>query len=133
MVKLLTETYGGAVNDEEVRQKFESNFENSNRTYVHVSLDYEVTVSIPNNVPGLLINRESFLQDALKKTVSDEQLNQVIKNGNYDTIAIDTIDEVADECISKTRLITSGASFLTGLPSSLPALPVTVPVLLGKC
>ena len=78
------------------------------------------------NVPGLLIERESFLRGTLGKTLSAEQLRRVIEAGDYSTVSLDGIDAVADRLIGRTRLITSGASFLTGLPSSLPLLPATI-------
>ena len=78
--------------------------------------------------PGLIIGREAFLRSALKEPLSDEQLERIIQHGDYSTVSIDTIDAVADKRIGRTRLITSSASFLTGLPSSLPALPATIVV-----
>ena len=80
------------------------------------------------NVPGLLIERESFLRGALGKTLSAEQLRRVIEAGDYSDVSLDDIDAVADRVIGRTRLITTGASFLTGLPSSLLALPATTAV-----
>lgn len=50
LMELLTKTYKGIVDSEDVCQKFISNFEETKRTYVHVSLGFEVTVPIPYSV-----------------------------------------------------------------------------------
>lgn len=46
--KLLTE-YKGIIDKVEFEQGFENKFENTNRGYVHVSFEYEVTAYIPEN------------------------------------------------------------------------------------
>lgn len=87
---------------------------------------WSIVSELVTNVPGLLIERESFLRSALGKILSVEQLRLVVEAGDYSTVSVDDIDAVADRLILRTRLITSSASFLTGVPSSLPALPVTI-------
>lgn len=87
---------------------------------------WSIVADLVNKFPGLLIERESFLRGALGKTLSVDQLRCVIEDGDYSTVAVSDIDDVADRRISRTRLITSSASFLTGLPSSLPVLPATI-------
>ena len=89
---------------------------------------WSIVSELVSNVPGLLIERESFLRGALGKTLSAEQLRRVIEAGDYSDVSLDDIDAVADRVIGRTRLITTGASFLTGLPSSLLALPATTAV-----
>lgn len=76
--------------------------------------------------PGLLIDRDAFLREALGKKLTAEQLKKLVEEGGYSSVSLDVLDSAANSYISKTRLITSSASFLAGLPSSLPALPVTI-------
>lgn len=87
---------------------------------------WSIVSELVTNVPGLLIERESFLRSALGKSLSADQLRAVVEAGDYSTVSIDDIDSVADRLIGKTRLITSGASFVTGLPSNLAVLPATI-------
>lgn len=87
---------------------------------------WSIVSELVTQAPGLLIERESFLRSALGKSLSADQLRAVVEAGDYSTVSIDDIDSVANRLIGKTRLITSGASFLTGLPSSPLAIPVTV-------
>ena len=92
-----------------------------------IKFDVWLIVSeLVTNVPGLLIEREPFLRSALGKSLSADQLRAVVEAGDYGAVSIDVIDSVADRLIGKTRLITSGASFVTGLPSNLAVLPATI-------
>jgi len=99
----------------------------SNEITSMIKFDVWAIVSdLIERVPGLLIDREAFLRSTFSKTLTTEELENLIYNGAYKDIDIAVINDAADKCISKTRLITTGASFLTGLPSSLPALPATI-------
>jgi len=89
---------------------------------------WAIVSELVTKVPGLLVERRSFLRGALSKTLSPEQLERVVEYGDYSTVSVVDIDSVANRLIGRTRLITSGVSFLTGLPSSLPAFPVTITV-----
>lgn len=92
-----------------------------------ITIDVWAIVSeLIKRAPGLLIDRNSFLKNVFSDKLSKEQLESLIIEGNYQDLPIEILDSVADTCISKTRLQTSSASFLAGLPSSLPALPATV-------
>lgn len=92
-----------------------------------ITIDVWTIVSeLIRRVPGLLIDRDSFLNTAFSNKLNRKQLESLILEGNYRDIPIEILDSVADTYISKTRLSTTSASFLTGLPSSLPALPATV-------
>lgn len=50
LLRLLETEYTGAVNEAELRRKMVASFEESNRTYAHVSLGFEVAVRIPHAV-----------------------------------------------------------------------------------
>lgn len=89
---------------------------------------WAIVSELVSKTPGLLIERNAFLRNALGGTLTPEQLDDVMQRGDYDSISVDEIDAVANKLISKTRLKTSGASFLTGLPSSLPAIPATIAI-----
>lgn len=92
-----------------------------------ITIDVWTIVSeLIRRVPGLLIDRDSFLNTAFSNKLNRKQLESLILEGNYRDIPIEILDSVADTYISKTRLSTTSASFLAGLPSSLPALPATV-------
>ena len=92
-----------------------------------ITIDVWAIVSeLIERVPGLLINREAFLRDVFRDKLSPDQLNRVVELGDYGDVSLDMLDSAANSCINKTRLTTSGASFVAGLPSSLPTLPATV-------
>ena len=92
-----------------------------------ITIDVWAIVSeLIERVPGLLINRETFLRDVFRDKLSPDQLNRVVELGDYGDVSLDMLDSAANSCINKTRLTTSGASFVAGLPSSLPTLPATV-------
>jgi len=74
LTEMLTETYDGAISNIEYRQRFGSNFEDSDRVYVYVSLGFEVTVSIPHSViesKESVGSVESKSSDALAALVKD--------------------------------------------------------------
>lgn len=92
-----------------------------------ITIDVWAIVSeLIERVPGLLINREAFLRDVFRDKLSPDQLNRVVELGDYGDVSLDMLDSAANSCINKTRLTTSGASFVAGLPSSLPTLLATV-------
>ena len=80
-------------------------------------------------IPGVKVNRNKFLYDALSKYEHDSKKVSNAINTNPIDAKIDrkTLDKVAKYTINKTTTISSGASFAAGLPggfamiASIPA------------
>lgn len=83
LVKLLKERYAGSIADEEVDSEFKRYFLDSKRTYVDVSLGYEVTASIPHDVlvekerASAIQPKESDKLAALVKDIVEKMLHCV--------------------------------------------------------
>lgn len=87
---------------------------------------WSIVSELIQKTPGLLIDRDKFLRATFADKLNDTQLTELVDEGNYINIPSEILDSAANLYISKTRLMTSGASFTAGLPSNLLALPATV-------
>lgn len=79
-------------------------------------------------VPGVKVNRNKFLYDALSKYEHDSKKISNAINTNPVEAGIDkkTLDKVAKYTINKTTAISSGASFAAGLPGGF-AMMASIP------
>ena len=79
-------------------------------------------------VPGVKVNRNKFLYDALSKYEHDPKKISNAINTNPIEAGIDkkTLDKVAKYTINKTTAISSGASFAAGLPGGF-AMMASIP------
>lgn len=79
-------------------------------------------------VPGVKVNRNKFLYDALSKYEHDpKKISNAISTNPIDAgIDKKTLDKVAKSIINKRTLISSGSSFVAGLPGGF-AMMASVP------
>lgn len=79
---LLTNKYSGLINIDTFNLNFLNNFENSNRSYVHVSFGYETTVYLPLNILNKFEKNNSTLtlkdNDKLAQFIL-KVINQIMK------------------------------------------------------
>jgi len=69
-------------------------------------------------IPGVKVNRDSFLTDILSKYVDNETIEKVLgqKKSTVGVIPDDILDILADECIAYHTKIATGTSTLMGMP-----------------
>ena len=79
-------------------------------------------------VPGVKVNRNKFLYDALSRYEHDsKKISNAISTNPIDAgIDKKTLDKVAKYTINKTTAISSGASFAAGLPGGF-AMMASIP------
>ena len=91
------------------------------------NIDVEKIVKTVVKVPGMKVDRENFLRKELRKYCSEEQINNAVytspQKANVDKYAI---NKIADSCISNETWLTSGSSFLAGIPGGW-AIAGTIP------
>ena len=96
-----------------------NNFEENNK--------FEVALTTALKIPGVKVNRTSFLIKELSNYVSQEKINQAIKSNTIEAgIGLVLLNKIAKNIINKRTAQTSGASFLAGLPGGL-AMAATIP------
>ena len=80
----------------------------------------EIGIKIVKNalkLPKVKVNREEFLRKTLKGKVSQEQIENAVKNGTSEAgIPLEIIKELAQKCILAIRLKSTAISAGTGLP-----------------
>lgn len=88
---------------------------------------FELALTTALKIPGVKVDRTSFLIKELNNHVSEEKINQVVKSNTIETgIDLNLLDKIAKNLISKRTNQTAGASFLAGLPGGL-AMAATIP------
>lgn len=89
---------------------------------------FELALTTALRVPGVKVDRTSFLIKELSNHVSEEKINQAIKSNTIEAgIDLFVLDKVAKNIVSKRTNQTAGASFFAGLPGGL-AMAATIPV-----
>ena len=88
---------------------------------------FELALTTALKIPGLKVDRTSFLIKELSNHVSEEKINQVVLSNTIEAgIDLNLLDKIAKNLISKRTNQTAGASFLAGLPGGL-AMAATIP------
>lgn len=88
---------------------------------------FELALTTALKVPGVKVDRSSFLKKELSNYVSEEKINQAIISNTIEAgIDLFVLDKVAKNIVSKRTTQTAGASFLAGLPGGL-AMAATLP------
>ena len=78
-------------------------------------------------MPGIKVNRTSFLEDAFEKKYSNETLTKIIKVGPVEAgIPRHQLKKIAQKYINKRTLGSSTASFLAGIPGGF-TMAATIP------
>lgn len=73
-------------------------------------------------IPGVRVDRDSFLRDQFKIYCSEEQMSSILENGPIGILPVTILDEVANSCISYHTKIATGTSFLAGVPGGFAML-----------
>ena len=90
------------------------------------SFDLANVIETAIRVPGVKVNRETFLRERFKNK-SPEELNQIIELGPVDAkCSRKELRKMADRIVSERTLFSTGASFVAGLPGGL-ALAASIP------
>lgn len=72
------------------------------------------------NIPGMRVNREEFLRKELRRYCFENQIdNAVFTTPQKAKISSDVINKIANSCISNETWLTSGASFVAGIPGGV--------------
>lgn len=91
---------------------------------VNVSLENVVATAI--QVPGVKVNRELFLREQFQKE-SKELIESIVENDPVNAqISRDTLRKMAKKIINERTIVSTGASFVAGLPGGL-AMAATIP------
>lgn len=90
----------------------------------NVSLENVVATAI--QVPGVKVNRELFLREQFQKE-SKELIEAIVENGPVNAqVSQDTLRKMAKRIINERTIVSTGASFVAGLPGGL-AMAATIP------
>ena len=90
----------------------------------NVSLENVVATAI--QVPGVKVNRELFLREQFQKE-SKELIEAIVENGPVNAqVSQDTLRKMAKRIINERTILSTGASFVAGLPGGL-AMAATIP------
>ena len=90
----------------------------------NVSLENVVTTAI--QVPGVKVNRELFLREQFQKE-SKELIESIVENGPVNAqVSQDILRKMAKKIINERTIVSTGASFVAGLPGGL-AMAATIP------
>lgn len=88
---------------------------------------FELALTTALKIPGVKVDRTSFLIKELSNHISEEKINQAIKSNTIEVgIDLFVLDKIAKNIVSKRTTQTAGASFFAGLPGGL-AMAATIP------
>lgn len=88
---------------------------------------FELFLNGVSSFKRVAIDREDFLKLTFSECYTEEDLNSIIKLGPPQAgVPKEELDRIADKIITKTRLSTTGVSFLTGMPGGL-AMAASIP------
>ena len=76
-------------------------------------------------IPGVQVDRETFLRSELRQYCSKDELEKAISNP-VDVLSEDRIDSLANSCINNHLLKVTSLSVVTGIPGGL-AMAATIP------
>ena len=90
-------------------------------------IDIEDIIVMGLKIPGIRINRSSFLQKELQNKFPKEVINDAISTTPlHANIPLEMIDKIADEVIKYERVCVSGISTALGMPGGV-AVAATIP------
>lgn len=89
-----------------------------------ITLDSVISTAI--QIPGVRVNRETFLRNLFQKE-SEEMIEQIIEHGPVNSqVSQDILRKMATRIINERTIVSTGASFVAGLPGGL-AMAATIP------
>ena len=89
-----------------------------------ITLDSVISTAI--QIPGVKVNRETFLRNLFQKE-SEEMIEQIIEHGPVNSqVSQDILRKMATRIINERTIVSTGASFVAGLPGGL-AMAATIP------
>ena len=77
-------------------------------------------------IPGVKVDRDSFLKDQFNVYCSKEQMSSILEQGPIGILPVSILDKVAKECISYHTKIATGTSVVAGIPGGF-AMIGTIP------
>ena len=83
-------------------------------------------VSLALEMPGVRINRDSFLRSQLKIYCTDAQISKVLERGTIGNVSIEVLDKIASDCIKSHTIKATSLSAVLGMPGGF-AIVGTVP------
>lgn len=91
-----------------------------------LSVSLENVVATAIQVPGVKVNRELFLRERFQKEPK-EVIEAIVKVGPVNAqVSQDTLHKMAKRIINERTIVSTGASFVAGLPGGL-AMAATIP------
>ena len=96
----------------------------ANQEHSVITLDSVISTAI--QIPGVKVNREAFLREYFQKE-SQEVIDSIVEVGPVNAqINQDTLRKLAKRIINERTIVSTGASFVAGLPGGL-AMAATIP------
>lgn len=96
-------------------------------SYNEESNKFEVVLTTALKMPGVKVDRTSFLIKELSQYVPEEKINRAVKSNTADAgIDVALLNKIAKNLVNKRTNQTAGTSFLAGLPGGI-AMAATVP------
>ena len=90
----------------------------------NVTLESVIATAV--QIPGVRVNREAFLREQFKKE-NKSVIEQIVEDGPVNAhIDRDTLRRIAKRIIAERTIVSTGASFVAGLPGGL-AMAATIP------
>lgn len=83
-------------------------------------------VTLALQMPGVKINRDTFLRGQLKIYCTDVQLSTVLDRGTIGVVSTEVLDKIANDCISYHTRIATASSAALGMPGGI-AIAGTIP------
>ena len=77
-------------------------------------------------LPVVKVDRSKFLVDKFSKELDPQDIPTLLEQGPTSLLSQETLDRVANACISDNVLLASGTSVLAGLPGGI-AMAITIP------
>lgn len=91
------------------------------------SMDILAIIEQVMKMPGVKVDRDSFLKTKFTKIATPEQMEDIIKDGPYKAgVKRKVIDNLAKSIIQKNTLSSTSVSFVAGLPGGF-AMAATIP------
>lgn len=90
------------------------------------NISLETVISTAIQIPGVKVNRELFLREQFQKE-SQDLIGTIVEVGPVNAqIGKDTLRKMAKKIINERTIVSTGASFVAGLPGGL-AMAATIP------
>lgn len=87
---------------------------------------FSVFLGKVSSIPGVQVDRENYLRSVFRKAYKDK-LEQILLEGPIEAgVPMHVINKFADKAINNEALLTTGVSFVSGLPGGI-AMGISIP------